>query len=118
MLIRSGPPPEATTFYTPEDMPLQVGRIVQGAASTVMPHVHMPQRRELIGTPEVLLVEKGRMLLDLYADDRTFLGRRELSTGDIVVVSAGGHGIEFVEDTVLLEVKQGPYQGDLDKERF
>jgi len=29
-----------------------------------------------------------------------------------------GHGFEFLEDTVMIEVKQGPYMGEDDKVRF
>ena len=30
----------------------------------------------------------------------------------------GGHGFRMLEDTVFLEVKQGPYTGVDEKERF
>jgi len=30
----------------------------------------------------------------------------------------GGHGFQIKEDTVLLEIKQGPYLGADDKELF
>jgi hypothetical protein len=30
----------------------------------------------------------------------------------------GGHGFHMLEDTVLLEVKQGPYTGIDEKEHF
>jgi len=63
-------------------------------------------------------VQKGRVILDLYADDQTFLCRREMAAGDVIVQITGGHGFEFTEDTVLLEVRQGPYQGAREKESF
>jgi hypothetical protein len=31
---------------------------------------------------------------------------------------AGGHGFEVLEDLNMVEVKQGPYVGDMDKTRF
>ena len=30
----------------------------------------------------------------------------------------GGHGFRMIEDTVLFEIKQGPYGGPAEKERF
>jgi hypothetical protein len=30
----------------------------------------------------------------------------------------GGHGFRMLEDTVLLEIKQGPYSGIQEKVRF
>ena len=43
---------------------------------------------------------------------------RELLPGDIMLMVGGGHGFRMLEDTVLLEVKQGPYTGLDEKERF
>ncbi len=118
MLIRSEPLPETTTFYTSSELPLQVGNIVYPAGSEIPRHSHRPMSRNVVGTPEVLVVQKGRMMLDVYADERTFLCRREMGPGDVILLAAGGHGFHFLENTVLLEVKQGPYQGDQEKERF
>jgi hypothetical protein len=38
--------------------------------------------------------------------------------GDVVVLLDGGHGFRMLEDTVLLEIKQGPYSGLGEKEQF
>ena len=35
-----------------------------------------------------------------------------------MLMVGGGHGFRIVEDTVFLEIKQGPYQGQEEKERF
>jgi hypothetical protein len=35
-----------------------------------------------------------------------------------MLLASGGHGFEFLEETEMIEVKQGPYAGDKDKERF
>jgi len=54
----------------------------------------------------------------MYGDDKALVASRELGAGDLVVSLAGGHGFRMLEDTVLLEVKQGPYGGLAEKERF
>ena len=118
MLIGADPPPGQTTFYTPSESPFQVGKIVYPAGSEIPRHLHRKTRRSIVGTSEVLVVQKGRMIVDLYADDHTFLCSREMGPGDVIVLAAGGHGFRLIEDTVLLEVKQGPYGGDQDKELF
>ena len=46
------------------------------------------------------------------------MGDTLLSMGDVILLLKGGHGFQMIEDTVLMEVKQGPYLNDLDKERF
>jgi quercetin dioxygenase-like cupin family protein len=118
MIVRAEPVPDETTFYTPHHCNLQVGKIVYPAGSEVPRHAHRPVIRHLVGTPEVLVVQKGRMIVDVYADDHAILCSREVSAGDVVVLLSAGHGFRLLEDTVLLEVKQGPYVGPHEKELF
>ena len=118
MIVRAEPVPEETTFYTPRHFTLQVGKIVYPAGSEIPRHAHRPVIRHLAGTAEVLLVQKGRMLVDLYADDHALLCTREVGLGDVVILLSAGHGFRLLEDTVLLEIKQGPYGGLHEKELF
>jgi hypothetical protein len=110
--------PTETTFLTPKDLGLQLGYIVYPAGAEIPRHVHRPIDRHLTGTGEVLVVQKGRCLLDVYDDDRRLIETTELATGDAMLMVGGGHGFRLLEDTVLLEIKQGPYTGLDEKERF
>jgi hypothetical protein len=57
--------------------------------------------------------------LDLYApDNREYLESRILEAGDIVLLAHGGHGLVMLEESEIIEVKQGPYAGEADKTRF
>jgi mannose-6-phosphate isomerase-like protein (cupin superfamily) len=58
------------------------------------------------------------MKVNFYDEDDAYFTSRELKTGDVILLASGGHGFEFLEETELIEVKQGPYAGDKDKERF
>lgn len=117
-VVRAAYAPERTTFPTPSELPLQLGFVVYGAGSEIARHVHRPIERHLRGTSEVLVVKKGRCWIDIYDDDRELIVSRELRTGDIMLMVGGGHGFRMIEDTILLEVKQGPYTGLDEKERF
>ena len=117
-IIRGSFQPDKTTFFTPPEFKQQVGYVVYPAGGEVAPHVHKRLERRLVGTSEVLIVRKGRCLMDVYNDDRALVATRELATGDIMLMVGGGHGFRMLEDTVLLEVKQGPYIGVDEKERF
>lgn len=110
--------PEQTEFLTPDDFKQQVGFVVYPAGGTIAPHLHRPLKRSLIGTSEALLVRQGRVEVDLYSDDRRFIGTWTLEEGDLILLISGGHGFRMLEDTVLLEIKQGPYTGLDEKERF
>jgi hypothetical protein len=41
-----------------------------------------------------------------------------LDAGDLMLLSTGGHGFEILEDTDMIEIKQGPYAEGRDKTRF
>lgn len=118
MIIRAGPVPTLTKFYTPTDFIVQVGNVVHSAGIEIPRHKHRRAIQMVYGTPEVLLVQKGRMIVNLYGDDYAFLCTREVTVGDVLVLLSGGHGFRFLEDTVLLEVKKGPYGGHEEKEQF
>jgi mannose-6-phosphate isomerase-like protein (cupin superfamily) len=110
--------PERTTFVTPNDFRQQLGFVVYPKGGEIARHVHRPLERHIVGTSEVLVVRKGRAEIDIYDDDRTLVATRELREGDIMLMVGGGHGFRVLEDTVFLEVKQGPYTGIDEKERF
>lgn len=117
-IVRADWFPKKTEFVTPDTFNLQLGMIVYGAGEAIAPHMHLPITRTVQGTNEVVIVRRGRCDIDLYDDSRTFVGTRQLNTGDIVLLLGGGHGFRMNEDTVLFEVKQGPYAHGRDKERF
>lgn len=117
-IIRSELMPAETTFLTPPEFKQQVGFVVYTSGGEIQRHTHRPLERHLVGTSEVLIVRKGRCEIDIYTDDRKLVATRELRKGDIMLMVGGGHGFRMLEDTVLLEVKQGPYTGIDEKERF
>ena len=117
-LVRSEFVPNRTTFVTTPDVTQQVGFIVYGAGEEIGRHRHRPVCREIEGTGEVLVVRSGRCLIDLYDEHGVVVASRELRVGDVLIMISGGHGFRMLDDTVLLEVKQGPYVGIDEKERF
>ncbi len=117
-IIRGKLNPTQTTFLTPPEFKQQVGFIVYPAGGEIQRHVHRPLERHLVGTSEVLIVRRGRCEIDIYNDERELVATRELGRGDIMLMVGGGHGFRMLEDTVFLEVKQGPYTGLDEKERF
>jgi hypothetical protein len=117
-IIRGSVMPDKTTFLTPNEFKQQVGFVVYPKGGEIKRHVHLPLERHLVGTSEVLIVKQGRAEIDIYDDDRQLVATRELRTGDIMLMVGGGHGFRMIEDTVFLEIKQGPYTGIDEKERF
>ena len=115
-IIRGTVMPEKTHFPTPSDLEFQVGFVVYPAGGSVRPHRHAPVTRTIERTCEVIVVKKGKCEVDLFNDDRQLVATRELVAGDLIILVNGGHGFRMKEDTVLLEIKQGPYFGVTEKE--
>ena len=117
-IIRAALLPEKTTFLTPPEFKQQVGFVVYPKGGEIARHVHRNLVRNLVGTSEVLVIRRGHCEIDIYNDDRELVATRELHEGDVMLMVGGGHGFRMLEDTVFLEVKQGPYTGLEEKERF
>ena len=117
-IARTESVPGETRFLTPDDCNLQVGHVVYPGGSQIARHMHLPVERHLTGTTEVIVVQRGRCEVEVFDDRRTLVKSCELRMGDILIAVGGGHGFRVLEDTVLLEVKQGPYVAGGDKERF
>ena len=69
-------------------------------------------------TQEVLYIKSGKVRVDFYDDDQHYLESRVVERGDVILLASGGHGFQMLEDSEMIEVKQGPYCGDEDKVRF
>lgn len=105
-------------FVSPEDFSLQLGYMNRPKGYKIIPHTHNPVHRGTIGTQEVLFIKKGRVLIDFYSYDQTYLENRELSEGDVILLCGAGHGITVLEDAIIIEVKNGPFIPGFDKGRF
>lgn len=118
MFIRASFLPPTTQFLTPDSYNQQIGYIAYPAGGVIKRHHHLPVERHLSVTSEVLIVRQGKAIADIYNDQKELVASREVKTGDVMVLLAGGHGFRVVEATVFLEIKQGPYMGVKDKVLF
>jgi len=118
LIIRSTYRAEGIKFFTPDSYSQQIGYMNRPAGYLIQPHVHNPVPREVQYTNEVLLIRSGRVRVNFYSEQQNYLCSRDLETGDIILLIRGGHGFEMLEASEIVEVKQGPYAGDLDKTRF
>lgn len=117
-IVHAHTAPDQTMFLTPPEFNLQLGFIVHEKGHEIPRHVHLPIERHTVGSQEVIVVQRGSCDVDVYTDDRQIVSTHRVTQGDVLIAVNGGHGFHMVEDTVLLEVKQGPYPGVAEKERF
>lgn len=105
-------------FFTPDEYSQQLAYMHHPAGKLIQPHVHNTVRREVHYTQEVLVIKRGTLRVDFFDNDKQYLKSRILHSGDIILLSSGGHGFEVLEEVEMYEIKQGPYAGDADKTRF
>lgn len=116
IILRNAHSGEGIQFFTPPEYSQQLGYMKRPVGYRIQPHVHLQVERKSTLTQEVLFVKRGRVRVSFYDNVDTKIAERELATGDVILLSEGGHGFEMLEETELIEVKQGPYLED--KRRF
>ena len=107
-IIRRERMPAETTFVTPDDFKQQLGFIVYPKGGEIARHIHKPMERHLVGMSEVLLIRRGIVEVDFYTDAKEYVDTKRLQEGDLLLLAGGGHGFRCLEDTVMVEIKQGP----------
>jgi len=105
-------------FFTPNEFSQQLAYMKRPAGYIIKPHIHNIVERKVKYTQEVLFIKRGKLRVDFYDDNRNYLKSIILTEGDVILLAHGGHGFEMLEDTEIIEVKQGPYAGEMDKVRF
>ncbi len=105
-------------FCTENEASQQIAFMRHPKGKEIIPHVHNPVERTITDTQEALFIRKGSLRVDFYTQDKKYLESRTLHQGDVILLIAGGHGFEALDDLEMIEVKQGPYVGDADKVRF
>ena len=100
-------------FLTDSANPLQLGMNFYKAGDVIKAHYHLKRQLETNSiVQEFLLIGSGKALLRLYdAGDQSEFTALHLDAGDMVLLLAGGHGLDIEEDTKIVEIKLGPYDG-------
>ena len=106
-------------FFTPGSFSQQLGYMNRPKGYIVLPHDHNAVPRTIEWTQEALFIRRGKARLDIYLpESREYFASYILKTGDVALLAHGGHGLVMLEQSEIIEVKQGPYVGDMDKTRF
>ncbi|MCU0595767.1 MAG: hypothetical protein MUC98_09950 [Desulfobacterota bacterium] len=118
LIIRAEYDEPGIQFFTPANFSQQVAFIRHAPGHKIAAHVHNLQLRQVLYTQEVLFLRRGKVKVSLYSSDRKPIGHRILRSGDLILLCGGGHSLEMLEESSMIEVKQGPYAGEADKTRF
>jgi len=118
LIVRSSFNEAGIHFFTPSEYSQQIAYMRHPSGKHIQAHVHNSVPREVQYTQETLFIRKGKIRVDFFKDDKSYVVSTIISTGDAILLVRGGHGFECLEETEMLEVKQGPYAGESDKSRF
>lgn len=118
IIIRKNFDKDGIEFFTPDDFSQQLAYMKRAKDYVIAPHVHNAVSRDVQYTKEVLYIKSGKVRVDFYDDDKEYLESTILEAGDVILLAFGGHGFEMIEESEMIEVKQGPYVGEMDKVRF
>lgn len=118
LIVRSEFDEPGIHFFTPDNYSQQIAFMKHGPGKKIAPHIHNLVSRQVLYTQEVLFIRKGRLKVNFYSSSKKYLESRILEAGDVILLCGGGHSFEMLEETSMIEVKQGPYAGENDKTRF
>ena len=118
IILRTTYKEKGINFFTPNEFSQQLAYMNHPSGHEIQPHLHNAVLREVQFTKEVLFIKSGKVRADFYDNKKNYLESRVLVSGDVILLAFGGHGFEMIEDSEIIEVKQGPYAGESDKTRF
>lgn len=108
------------TFFTDDSDFLQVGSWNYQHGKKLLAHNHNIVERTVNRTQEFIFIAQGSLKASVYDEDDQLLEDVILEQGGCMICHAGGHGYEILsDDTVVMEIKNGPYMGaDRDRRRL
>ncbi|MCX5829838.1 MAG: hypothetical protein NTV58_17860 [Deltaproteobacteria bacterium] len=100
------------SFFTEESDYLQLGSWRYDKGRKLSAHIHNYVKREINRTQECIVVMAGSIKVIMYDEGGEFLEEVRVNSGEAMVLFSGGHGYEILDnDTIVFEIKNGPYPG-------
>ena len=118
IIIRKNFEKDGIDFFTPDNFSQQLGYMKRPKDYIIPPNVHNIVPRDVQYTQEVLLIKSGKVRVDFYDERKNYIQSSVLNEGDVILLAFGGHGFQMLEESEIIEVKQGPFVGEIDKVRF
>ena len=105
-------------FASPNNFTKQVGILNFPKNHFIRPHKHTRYLRKIYRTSEVLFVKKGKLRVDFYNNQKKYLFSKIVEKDNIIILNEGSHGFKILQNSSIIEIKQGPFIKILDKTRF
>ena len=105
-------------FLTENNNEFQIAQFNLDQGTEIKRHIHRKQERKIENTSEVIIVNEGSLELEIYDESLELVTTEIVNKGQVIALFNGGHGFKSLLNSKFLEVKQGPYTEEQDKERF
>jgi hypothetical protein len=110
-IIRSALKVKTTQFFSPAKSSFQFGLLAHKKGFEEAAHYHRPFKRTIKDLQQMFVVQKGKVRVDLFSDNKKLIKKVVLKKGDAIVLIHGIHSIKVLEDMQCISVKQGPFLG-------
>lgn len=97
---------------TNNDEAIQVITLKHPSGTEIKIHRHRPEKRITTTLQECLIVKKGKIQIDLYDHYNKHVGETNLNAGELFVLLNGMWAVHFLENSEVIETKNGPYKDD------
>ena len=110
--IKIGTFSDGTNPVTDPNQPLQVLALKHPAGKRIEIHTHTPHQRITHVLQKCLMVKKGEIRVELYGPDKKYMRDVALQEGDFFILINGAWGVSFLQDSEIIEIKNGPFKDD------
>ena len=118
MIFTPGDFKDEKHFLTEDNNEFQIAQFNLDHGTEIKRHIHGKQERKIENTSEVIIVNEGSLELEIYDENLKLVTTVFVNKGLVIALFIGGHGFNSLSNSKFLEVKQGPYIEEQDKERF
>lgn len=115
IVVSEGYSQDGINFFTENGETLQLGYMKRPAGYKIRGHIHKPVVRTVEYTNEVLFIKRGKVRVRFIDEIGQVFSTIILCKGDTILLLNYGHSFEMIEESEILEVKQGPYASENDK---
>ncbi|UKT63333.1 hypothetical protein [Pedobacter mucosus] len=112
IIIRSEYKSEGIEFFTPTEFSQQLGYMNRKKGYVINAHKHRDSEVTISKLFETLVVKSGSTLVSFFDENDLYFQDTTINKGDVILFTGYGHQFEMLEDTEIIEVKQGPYLDD------
>lgn len=102
-------------FLTNNNMSLQLGFFFHKKGYKVKNHYHLNVKKIIKKNTEVLYVKKGKLKIAFYTKKKEKILYKFLKKGDLIYIFDDAHELFILENSEIIEIKQGPYDPKKDK---